>query len=151
MKFLPGDSGITSAGNFVLKSTASGKTISIGGSNNEAIYLPGTGTLTVTGLVAGQIDTGFSGAGTDNTGATWIRKQVTIFNTVGANSGGIFINAYPAGAAITVANKGANALKVYPTSGKQIDALTVTTGAYSIAAGSTVRFVYDGTQYWSLD
>jgi hypothetical protein len=49
---------------------------------------------------------------------------------------------------IYVKNSSASALKVYPDSGAAINALTATTGAYSMAAQTTSIFIAYGTTQW---
>lgn len=120
------------------------------GASTEAVNFNTTGTTTFAGPIAKTLATSLTAAGTDNTNALSISKQINIVTTTASGTGVIFTALYPVGVIIEVVNKGANTLKVYPTAGKQIDALTVTSGGFSILTGATARFVYDGTKYHSM-
>ncbi|AOU95870.1 uncharacterized protein AruCF_4979 [Achromobacter ruhlandii] len=49
---------------------------------------------------------------------------------------------------VTVVNLGANALLVYPGTGVQINALTATTGGFSVPAGKVADFIGVSPTQW---
>jgi hypothetical protein len=106
--------------------------------------------IAATGRVAFKsIATGLSGAGTNQAGATAITKTLSEFTTVGASSGGRLPVPEP-GEIFIVANKGANALAVYPPTGAAIDSLAAN-ASISVAAGTRkLFFAFTATQYYSL-
>lgn len=75
------------------------------------------------------------------------------FNVVtGANATkGVILPAGRDGNCVSIKNNAAAVLKLYPPAGMAINALTVTTGALSMAANTTAELIYDGAaQVWSL-
>lgn len=75
------------------------------------------------------------------------------FNVVTAANAtkGVILPAARDGQVVTVKNNAAAVLKVYPPALAGINALTVTTGALSLAANVTATFYYDGLlQVWSF-
>jgi len=69
--------------------------------------------------------------------------------TTTASGTGVLLPPIEPGAEVTVMNSGANALLVYPgTTGAQINALTATTGGFSVAAGGRARFVAYAPTVW---
>ncbi len=76
------------------------------------------------GVDTGLVGTGVSGAGTTQATATVLVAQNSDVGTVASGSGVILHPLLAPGEEQTVFNSGANALKVYPVVGSQINALT---------------------------
>ena len=87
--------------------------------------------------ICGGVVTGISAAGTS-------------VSTTAASTG-VKLPPVERGALIEVYNQGANALLVYPPASAAINALTATTGGFSVAAGKAARFrAVSGTQIYSM-
>lgn len=78
--------------------------------------------------------------GTTNADALQLSAAINHVATTAAGTG-VKLMPTEAGMSITVANLGANALLVYPAAFSQINALTVTTGGFSVAAGKVAEFL----------
>ena len=91
-----------------------------------ATGIPQMSTTLPTGLnipnMLESVATGISAAGTTQGTATTVSSDVTVVSTVAATSG-VVLSAKGVGSFITIVNKGANPLNVYPASGAAIDAL----------------------------
>jgi hypothetical protein len=97
--------------------------------------------------VCGTVDNTLTAAGTTNADALALSA---IINNVTTTASGTGVKLMPAevGASVVVSNQGANALLVYPFASGQINALTVTTGGFSVGAGKTViLFGVSGTNW----
>lgn len=103
-------------------------------------------TSTFFNYVATSTGTGLTAAGTTTADAYAITKQHSVFSTVASNTGAR-LPAATAGTTITIYNRGANALKVYPNTGGAIDLLAAN-AAYSIAANAKASFTYFDTNVW---
>lgn len=91
--------------------------------------------------ICGDTVSGISAAGTTNADATRLSAAINEVTTTALNTG-VALPPIEAGAMVMVMNSGANALLVYPgTTGAQINALTATTGGFSVAAGGRALFV----------
>lgn len=125
--------------NFTLKSSPDGST-----------WLDVIKMMAATGRVAlKSIGAGQTAAGTNQGTAFAIVKSLTEFTTVAASTGGRLPTPEP-GEIFMVANKGANALAVYPPSGAIINALAANT-ALSVAVGTARLFIaISATQYYSI-
>lgn len=91
-------------------------------------------------------------AGSDQTDAATIVGGLTLVTAANATKG-VILTAPVAGTVVIIKNAdAANAvLKVYPNSGAAINALTATTGAYSMAAKTSMILVaYSATQWYTL-
>lgn len=100
--------------------------------------------------ICGSVTTGISAAGTTNADATVLSASMNIVSTTAASTG-VKLPPVERGAVIEVFNQGANALLVYPPSTAKIDALTTTTGGFSVGAGKAARFrAVSGTQLYSM-
>jgi len=100
--------------------------------------------------ICGAVSTSLTAAGSSNTDALALSAEINIVTTTAASTG-VKLMPAEAGSTITVANQGANALLVYPYSGAQIDALTATTGGFSVGAGKTAKFTgVSGTKWVSM-
>ena len=86
-----------------------------------------------------------SAAGTTQGTATALTASVNVVTTVAANAGVIL----PAGATqpVRVLNRGANALKVYPQTGAQIEAAGVN-AAVIVPVGAGVTFLPVSSSQW---
>ncbi len=97
--------------------------------------------------IAGDVTAGITAAGTTNADATQLSSAINNVTTTAASTGVKLFTA-EAGASVVVSNQGANALLVYPAASGQINALTVTTGGFSVGAGKTVTlFGVSGTNW----
>lgn len=86
--------------------------------------------------------------GTDNTNAAAITQRITPV-TLADGTVGVILPKSEAGAAVVIVNTVSNqTLKVYPDAGGQINALTVTTGAFSLLGGARGEFVCDADLHW---
>jgi len=103
--------------------------------NLSALGLPGPLALNL----GGQGNTTQVSAGTTNADATALSGDIVTLTTVAAGTG-VIMPAMNQGDWVVVGNQGANALLVYPPSGGQINALTRTTGGFSIAAAKQAVF-----------
>lgn len=100
--------------------------------------------------ICGGVVTGISAAGSTYSDATALSASVNIVSTTGSGAG-VKLPPVERSAVIEVFNQGANALLVYPPSGAKIDALTTTSGGFSVGAGKAARFrAVSGTQIYSL-
>jgi hypothetical protein len=90
--------------------------------------------------------------GSSNTDAATVAGGFTLVTAADATKG-VILSAPVAGTVVIIKNVDvANAvLKVYPNSGAAINALTATTGAYSMAAKTSMILVaYSATQWYTL-
>lgn len=90
--------------------------------------------------------------GSSNTDAAAVAGGFTLVTAADATKG-VILPTPVAGTVVIIKNAdAANAiLKIYPNSGAAINALTATTGAYSIAAKtSTILVAYSATQWYSI-
>lgn len=95
-------------------------------------------------FVAGAV----SAAGTDQGSATALAARYNVVTTV-ASGTGVILPASAINSVITVMNRGANTLNVFPNTGAQIESSGTNT-AVTIAAGSTTEFICtSGTQWYS--
>jgi hypothetical protein len=92
------------------------------------------------------VDT-ITAAGTTNADATGLSAAINRVTTAAASTG-VRLMAPEAGSAVVVINSGANAVLVYPSTGASINALTATTGGFSVAAGGRAMFVGTGSANW---
>lgn len=97
--------------------------------------------------VCGDVANTLTATGTTNTDALGLSSVINSVTTT-ALSTGVRLMLPEAGSAIVVVNSGANALLVYPGTGAQINALTASTGGFSVAAGGRAMFVGTGSANW---
>lgn len=81
--------------------------------------------------------------GTTQATAFLLTKKINVFSTVGASSGALLPGSYAPGAEITVMNRGANALTLYPAPGDKIEAGSAN-AAISIAAAANATLMLTG-------
>jgi len=97
--------------------------------------------------VCGDVVNSITAAGTTNADATQLSAAINRVTTAAASTG-VRLMAPKEGSGVVVINSGANAVLVYPSTGAQINALTVTTGGFSVAAGGRALFVGVGSANW---
>jgi hypothetical protein len=105
---------------------------------------------TFTGNVKFSVGTALTAAGTTQSGALALTKDINEFTSVAAGAGGALPTAV-AGMEVTVINFGANTLLIYPVNGgsAKINALTANT-AISVPASSVMNFyAVSSTQWYS--
>lgn len=125
--------------NFTLKSSPDGST-----------WLDVIKMIAATGRIAFKsIGTGISAAGANQGAATGLTKTFNEVTTVAASTG-VRLPTPEAGEIMLVANKGANALSVYPASGGTINSLSAN-AALSVATDTRrLFFAFTSTQWYSL-
>lgn len=97
--------------------------------------------------VCGDVATTLTATGTTNADALGLSAVINQVSTTAASTG-VRLMVPESGSAVVVINSGANALLVYPGTGAQINALTATTGGFSVAAGGRAMFVGTGSANW---
>lgn len=107
---------------------------------------PSTGAFTSVAIKTSTV----AATGSTNADAAALTTGFNLVTAADATKGVILPDSV-AGTMIYVKNSSASALKVYPDSGAAINALTATTGAYTMAAQTTSIFIaYSTTQWYSL-
>lgn len=86
-------------------------------------------------------------AGTTNADATGLSAAINRVATA-ALSTGVRLMAPESGSQVAVINSGANAVLVYPSTGAAINALAVSTGGFSVAAGGRALFIGTSSLAW---
>ena len=97
--------------------------------------------------ICGDVATTLTAAGTTNADALALSATINQVSTTAASTG-VRLMLPESGSGVVVINSGANALLVYPGTGAQINALTATTGGFSVAAGGRALFVGTGSANW---
>lgn len=101
----------------------------------------GTPGLLAQGIL-GSVANGLTAAGSSNADALQLTAAINRVTTTALSTGVLLpLSLISPGARVTVVNSGANALLVYPGTGATINALTATTGGFSVAAGGRADFV----------
>jgi hypothetical protein len=102
------------------------------------------------GTAPSRADLGLTAAGANNTNALQLSPDAD-FHVIGTAAASTGVRLSPPsgiGDAVLVYNRGANAVLVYPQAGGAINALTATTGGFSVAAGARAVFTcWDGTNW----
>lgn len=111
-------------------------------------------TMTVGGLAAGSVYSGITAtAGASPTGAALLSGFLNRITTVASATDSCILpgpTLAPVGTIMLVINAAAaNATNIYPDTGAQINALTATTGAFSVAINKPTIFIRTGTLTWS--
>ena len=100
--------------------------------------------------VCGDVADTLTATGTTNADALQLNAAINRVTTTAASTG-VKLLVPEVGSAMVVVNSGANALLVYPSTGVTINALTVTTGGFSVAAGGRAMFVgTSGTNWFAI-
>lgn len=107
------------------------------------VGLPAAAAVNICGDVVNTI----TAAGTTNANATGLSGAINRVTTAAASTG-VRLMAPEAGSMVVVINSGANAVLVYPSTGASINALTATTGGFSVAAGGCALFIGIGSANW---
>jgi hypothetical protein len=97
--------------------------------------------------ICGDVATTLTATGTTNADALALSATINQVSTTAASTG-VRLMSPESGSGVVVINSGANALLVYPSTGAQINALTATTGGFSVAAGGRALFVGTGSANW---
>jgi hypothetical protein len=99
------------------------------------------------GAILGSTANTLTAAGTTNADALQLSAVINRVTTT-ASGAGVRLPVPQPGESVVVVNSGANALLVYPGTGVQINALTATTGGFSVAAGGRALFVAVSNVFW---
>ena len=97
--------------------------------------------------ICGDVADALTAAGSTNADALGLSAVINRVTTTAASTG-VRLMAPEAGSQVVVVNSGANALLVYPSTGAAINALTVTTGGFSVAAGGRAMLVGTSSANW---
>lgn len=97
--------------------------------------------------ICGDVADSLTAAGSSNTDALALSAAINRVTTTAASTG-VRLMLPEVGSAVVVINSGANALLVYPGTGAQINALTASTGGFSVAAGGRALFVGTSSTNW---
>ena len=97
--------------------------------------------------ICGDVVDTITAAGTTNADATGLSAAINRVTTTAASTG-VRLMVPEAGSQVVVINSGANALLVYPGTGASINALTATTGGFTVAAGGRALFVGTSSSNW---
>lgn len=97
--------------------------------------------------ICGDVVDNITSTGTTNADAVQLGAAINRVTTTALNTGAR-LPIPESGSQIVVVNSGANALLVYPGTGASINALTATTGGFSIAAGGRSVFVGTSSANW---
>jgi len=113
--------------------------------------LTSSGNVTGANIIANtyhirSIGTSISAAGSTQSTATVISKEINVVSTVVSGANGVVLPAV-AGTVITITNTSANSLNVYPASGGIINTLAAN-AAFTHPAGATLQFVSPTTTQW---
>lgn len=100
--------------------------------------------------VCGDTADSLTATGTTNADALQLSAAINRVTTTAAGTG-VLLPPIEQGSGVVVMNSGANALLVYPGTGAAINALTTTTGGFSVAAGGRALFVaVNGTRWGAI-
>ena len=133
----------------------------IAGTANQVAIANGAGTITAstpsTFIAPGTIKdtsgmyhsttTGITAAGATQGAATALTTSYNIVSSVGASTGVALPTPAAAGLIVTIENRGANALTVYPASGGAIDG-AATNAPVSIPVNGVARYEASSTTQW---
>jgi len=97
--------------------------------------------------ICGDVADTLTAAGSTNADALGLSAVINRVTTAAASTG-VRLMVPEAGSMVMVVNSGANALLVYPGTGAAINALTVTTAGFSVAAGGRAMFVGTSSANW---
>lgn len=97
--------------------------------------------------ICGDVADTLTATGTTNADALALNAAINRCTTVAASTG-VKLLIPEVGSQMMVINSGANSLSVYPGTGAAINALTVTTGAFAVAAGGRALFIGTSSTNW---
>lgn len=138
------NTGVTAIAGTSNQITASASTGSVTLSIPSAFTAPGS--VTVTTALNKSITTGISAAGSTQGTATALTTDYNVVSTVGASQGVVLPTA-TAGREVTIVNRGANTLSVYPATGASIDA-AATNAAVTVPVNGEISFFASSTTQW---
>jgi len=118
-----------------------GNSYTIGLANNQNLT-----NVTVSSYVIHSVATGISAAGSTQSDATALAKEINVVSTVSTGQG-VRLPSATAGMILHITNTSANNLSVYPASGGVINSLSAN-AAFTQAAGSTLTFIAPTTTQW---
>lgn len=141
------NTGVTSIAGTANQITASGSTGGVTLSVPNTFIAPGT--AQITGALYQSSAVVVSAAGTNQGTATALAASYNVVTTVGSGEGVSLPSSATAGWEVTIVNKGANALTVYPNSGAAIDAGAANAG-FNVPVNDTVTLINAaGTQWYT--
>jgi hypothetical protein len=150
------NTGVTALAGTANQITASAATGSVTLSIPSAFTAPGsiatTTFLSVGTVLSKSISTAVSAAGTTQGTGTALTTDYNVVTTTGASAGVVLPTAAsPFGREVTVVNRGANPLAVYPASGAAIDGAS-TNAAITVPVNAEVSFFSSSaTQWYTID
>lgn len=97
--------------------------------------------------ICGDVVDSITAAGSTNADATQLSAAINRVTTTAASTG-VRLMLPEQGSQVVVINSGANALTVYPGTGAQINALTATSGGFSVASGGRALFIGTSSANW---
>jgi len=110
------------------------------------LFGSGLNTLSVAAIIQ-DVVSGISAAGTNQPTATGLINAVNVVSTVASGSGAILLSTAGIGDSQLVFNGGANALRIYPPSGMQINALSANTHM-TLPTNTACRFTMVSATQW---
>jgi len=113
-----------------------------------AYKLFGSGLNTLTVAAMTDVATGLTATGSDQSGALKVTSAKNAFSTVSSGTGAVLDSNAAAGDTQMIYNGGANALKVYPPSGAQINALG-TNAPMTLAIRTACEFYCLSATLWT--
>jgi hypothetical protein len=122
-----------------------GQTVVLG----DAVYI-WTGTVWNLSTSTAAIVESVSGAGTTQGTATLVSSSLILVTTAAANSG-VRLPTDVTGRRVIIRNSGANSLRVYPSTGAQINELG-TNSSFILDIAATIEFVgFSSTQWYTIN
>lgn len=144
------NSGVTALAGTANQITASASTGSITISTPSTFIAPGS--VEVTTSLSKSITNSISAAGSTQGTATALTTDYNVVTTVAASAGVVLPTAAaPFGREITVVNRGANALTVYPATGAQIDGAAANAAVIVPVNGEASFVSSSATQWYTTD
>lgn len=86
-------------------------------------------------------------AGTNAQGQGALTSDINVITTAAASPSGVTLPTATTGRIVTIINKGANAINVYPATGAYVDGLAINT-SIQIPVGSSLQFIASSTTRW---
>lgn len=138
------NNGVTSLSGTANQITASASTGSVTLSIPSAFIAPGS--VTVTTSLAKSLSPTVSAAGSNQGTATALTTDYNVVTTVDASQG-VVLPTGTAGREVTIVNRGANALLVYPASGGSIDGAAAN-AAVTVPVNAEISFFASTSSQW---
>lgn len=144
------NTGVTALAGTANQITASAATGSVTLSTPSAFVAPGS--IAITTSLSKSFTGSISAAGSTQGTATALTTDYNVVTTTGSGQGVVLPTAAsPFGREITIVNRGANALTVYPDSGAAIDGASTNTGVTVPVNGEISFFSSSATQWYTTD